>query len=343
MVTPTRHASSPDSQKHVLILGTGGTIAGAASSGTSAIYVSGTIGVDHLVQACAGVEKLAKLSFRSVLNKDSADITLHDWQWIATEVTCALADSSIDGVVITHGTDTMEETAFFLDLVIPNGKPVVMVGAMRPSTSLSPDGPMNLFDAVAVAADGKSAERGVLVVMNNDIFLARHVTKSHTGKLNTFVSPVCGPAGQVIYGQPKYFWAPDCVGPCFASVLNTRDPIPFPLVAVWHCHAQADHALADIQIDSGKISGLVIAGFGDGNIPASLRPLLKHARNKGIVVVRSTRVAGGLVTPDYNALDSTYDLIGARALNPQKARILLMLALMQTRDIPSIQGMFDSY
>jgi len=101
--------------------------------------------------------------------------------------------------------------------------------------------------------------------------------------------------------------------------------------------------LADIQIDSGKISGLVIAGFGDGNIPASLRPLLKHARNKGIVVVRSTRVAGGLVTPDYNALDSTYDLIGARALNPQKARILLMLALMQTRDIPSIQGMFDSY
>ena len=343
MLTPTQHPSLSDPRKHLLILGTGGTIAGAASSGTSAIYASGTVGVDDLIRACAGVEKLAKLSFRSVLNKDSADMTLRDWQMIATEVTGALADPSIDAVVITHGTDTMEETAFFLDLVIPNGKPVVLVGAMRPSTSLSPDGPMNLFDAVAVAAAGESAQRGVLVVMNNDIFLAWHVTKSHTGKLNTFVSPVCGPVGQVIYGQPRYFWSPNNVGPCFASALNTRDPISFPRVAVWHCHAQADHALADIQIASGDIQGLVIAGFGDGNIPASLRTLLKPARDKGIVIVRSTRVAGGLVTPDYNALDSTYDLVCARSLNPQKARILLMLALMQTRDIPFIQGMFDSY
>lgn len=341
MARPTQHPSLSKPTKHVLILGTGGTIAGAASSGTSAIYASGTVGVDDLIRACAGVEKLAKLSFRSVLNKDSADMTLHDWQMIATEVTDAIADPSIDAVVITHGTDTMEETAFFLDLVIPNGKPVVLVGAMRPSTSLSPDGPMNLFDAVAVAADGESAHRGVLVVMNNEIFLARHVTKSHTGKLNTFVSPVCGPAGQVIYGQPRYFWPPNPIKPCFATVLNTRDPIRFPRVAVWHCHAQADHALAEIQIASESIQGLVIAGFGDGNIPASLRTLLKPAREKGIVIVRSTRVAGGLVTPDYNALDSTYGLVCARALNPQKARILLMLALMESGDTQAIQSMFD--
>jgi len=343
MVTPTQHPSLSGPPKHVLILGTGGTIAGAASSGTSAIYASGTVGIDDLIRACVGVEKLAKLSFRSVLNKDSADMTLHDWQLIATEVTDALADPSIDAVVITHGTDTMEETAFFLDLVIPSGKPVVLVGAMRPSTSLSQDGPMNLFDAVAVAAAGESARRGVLVVMNNEIFLARHVTKSHTGKLNTFVSPVCGPAGQVIYGQPRYFWPPDCVRPCFASAINTRDPVPFPRVAVWHCHAQADHTLAEIQIASGALQGLVLAGFGDGNIPASLRTLLTPAREKGIVIVRSTRVAGGLVTPDYNELDSTYGLVCGRSLSPQKARILLMLALMQSRDTKAIQAIFDSY
>lgn len=343
MVATAQDTSLPDSRKRVLILGTGGTIAGAASSGTSAIYASGAVGVDDLVQACDGVEKLAKLSFKSVLSKDSADMTLNDWQLMATEVRNALVDPSIDGIVITHGTDTMEETAFFLDLVIPRGKPVVLVGAMRPSTSLSPDGPMNLFDAVAVAAAPESARRGVMVVMNNEIFLARHVTKSHTGKLNTFISPSCGPVGQVTYGSPRYFWPDDTVAPCFASALDAHDPIPFPLVTVWHCHAEADHSLAEMQIESGKIKGLVMAGFGDGNIPASWRALLKPARAKGIVIVRSTRVAGGLVTPDYNALDSTYGLICARALNPQKARILLMLSLMQTRDISAIQALFDCY
>ncbi len=343
MVATTQDTSLTDSRKHILILGTGGTIAGAASSGTSAIYASGAVGVEDLVRACGGVEKLAKLSYRSVLSKDSADMTLDDWRLIATEVTVALDDPLIDAVVITHGTDTMEETAFFLDLVIPKGKPVVLVGAMRPSTSLSPDGPMNLFDAIAVAAACESAQRGVLVVMNNEIFLARHVTKSHTGKLNTFLSPSFGPVGQVSYGNPRYFWSPEIAGPCFASVLYARDAFPFPLVTVWHCHAAADHSLAEMQIDSGRIKGLVMAGFGDGNIPASWRTLLKPARAKGIVIVRSTRVAGGLVTPDYNELDSTYGLICARSLNAQKARILLMLSLVQNKDLAAIQALFDCY
>ena len=341
MVTPTLPASSSDSKKHVLILGTGGTIAGAASTGTSAIYASGAIGVDDLIRACSGVEKLAKLSFKSLLSKDSADVTLRDWLLMATEVRAALADPKIDAVVITHGTDTMEESAFFLDLVMPQGKPVVLVGAMRPSTSLSPDGPMNLFDAIAVAAAPESSQRGVLVVMNNEIFLARDVTKSHTGKLNTFTSASSGPVGQVIYGKPNYFWRSDRTGAYFELVLNTY--IPFPLVTVWHCHAEADPTLAQIQIDSGKIKGLVLAGFGDGNIPASWRTLLKPAREKGIVIVRSTRVAAGMITPDYNQLDSTYDLVCAHSLNPQKARILLMLALMQDNDVRRIQSLFDCY
>jgi L-asparaginase len=335
--------SSLVSQKNVLIIGTGGTIAGSASSGTSAIYESGAVGVEDLIQACPGVESLAKLSIRSLLSKDSADMTKDDWRLIACEVMAAISNPSVDAIVITHGSDTLEETAFFLDLVIPLGKPVVLVAAMRPATSLSPDGPMNLYDAIAVAADSESNHRGVLVVMNNEIFLARHVTKSHTGKLNTFISPSSGPVGQVIYGKPRYFWPPLGNGPYFASSLDLSGPILFPLVAIWHCHADVDPELAEIQIASGKIKGLVLAGFGDGNIPASLRALLKPAHERDITIVRSTRVAGGLVTPDYNQLDSTYGLICARSLNPQKARILLMLALIKARGIPEIQALFDCY
>ena len=336
--------SSSDSQKRVLIIGTGGTIAGAASSGTSAIYESGALGVDDLIQACPGVASLADLSIRSLLSKDSADMSMDDWQTIAREVMSAIANPSIDAVVIAHGTDTLEEAAFFLDLIIPKGKPVVMVGAMRPATSLSPDGSMNLYDAVGVAADSASTDRGVLATMNNEIFLARHVTKSHTSKLNTFTSPTCGPVGQVTYGKPNYYWMPVSVGAAISTVFDrSSSATVFPVVTVWHCHADADHSLAEIQINSGKIRGLVMAGFGDGNIPASYRPLLTLAREKGIVIVRSTRVSGGFVTPDYNRLDSTYGLVCANSLNPQKARILLMLALMQTQDIQEIQALFDYY
>lgn len=343
MQSPKDLPSSLDSLKNILIIGTGGTIAGAASTGTSAIYESGALGVGDLIHACPGVESLARLSFRSLLSKDSADITTQDWRLIACEVLAAIANPSIDAIVITHGTDTLEESAFFLDLTVPRGKPVVLVGAMRPATSLSPDGPMNLYDAIAVAAHSKSAHRGVLVTMNNEIFLARHVTKSHTGKLNSFASTTCGPVGQVIYGKPRYFWMPVNVGAVLSTQTDSIRSMDFPLVAVWHCHADADPSLAEIQINSGKIRGLVVAGFGDGNIPASYRTLLMHARKKGIIIVRSTRVAGGFVTPDYNQLDSTFGLICARSLNPQKARILLMLALMQTEDILEIQALFDCY
>lgn len=333
----------PASLKKVLIIGTGGTIAGASTSATSAIYESGAIGLDDLIRACPGVESLAELSSRPLLRKDSADMSVDDWRRLAIEAAQAMHDGSINGIVITHGTDTMEETAFFLDLTLPKGKPVVLVGAMRPSTSLSPDGPMNLYDAVTVASAPESADRGVLVTMNGDIFLARHVTKTHTGKLHAFASPSFGPVGQVMHGKTRYDWTPVSPGTSISTRLESSTPAAFPVVAVWHCHADPDHSLAEIQINSGKLDGIVIAGFGDGNIPASYRSLLSQARQKDIVIVRSTRMFGGIVTPDYNQLDSTYELVCSRSLNPQKSRILLMLALMQTKDYRQIQSLFDCY
>ncbi len=326
----------------VLIVGTGGTIAGAATSGTTAIYQSGVLDVETLVNNCRGIEKLARLSFSSVLNKDSADINQDDWNRIIAVVLQAINDPSIDGVVITHGTDTLEETAFLLDLVVPAGKPVVLVGAMRPATSLSPDGPMNLYDAVTAAGCPTSAGRGVLVVMNNQIHMARHVTKTNTSRLDTFASPSFAAVGVVSNGTVRYAWG--------SAETASQAGIPFewsgtslPEVLIWYGHAESSGTLADILLDSGRLQGIVIAGMGDGNIPASLRGMLARARSLGVVVVRSTRVGSGSVTPDYNNLDSTYGLISARALNPQKARILLMLALTRVRDINEIKRLFDRY
>lgn len=326
----------------ILIVGTGGTIAGAAASGTTAIYQSGVLDVETLASACPGIEQLARLSFKSVLNKDSADITQEDWGRIITVVRQTINDPSIDGVVITHGTDTLEETAFLLDLVIPVGKPVVLVGAMRPATSISPDGPMNLYDAVTVAGCSASAGRGVLVVMNNEIHMARHVTKTNTSRLDTFASPSFAAVGTVSSGAVRYAWG--------AAETVTQAGLPFewsgtklPEVLIWYGHADSNGSLVDILLNSGRLQGIVIAGMGDGNIPASLRDMLTRARSMGVVVVRSTRVGSGSVTPDYNNLDSTYGLISARALNPQKARILLMLTLTRGNDINEIKRLFDCY
>lgn len=333
---------SDTSLPDILIIGTGGTIAGAASSGTTAIYQSGVLDVETLAGACPGIEELARLSFRSVINKDSADITQDDWNLIIAAVLHAINDPSIDGVVITHGTDTLEETAFLLDLVVPADKPVVLVGAMRPATSLSADGPMNLYDAVTVAGCPTSAGRGMLVVMNNEIHMARHVTKTNTSRLDTFASPSFAAVGAVSNGTVRYAWG--------AAETVPQAGLPFewsgtklPEVLIWYGHADSNGSLVDILLDSGRLQGIVIAGMGDGNIPASLRGMLTRARSMGVVVVRSTRVGSGSVTPDYNNLDSTYGLISARALNPQKARILLMLTLTRGNDINEIKRLFDCY
>ncbi|HCY38256.1 MAG TPA: hypothetical protein DHV02_00190 [Neisseriales bacterium] len=164
----------------VEILATGGTIAGTASSQTSTIYKAGSLTAEQLIASVNGLSDLANIQYAQVYNKDSGDITLNDWLHLASEVQKAADNPKINAIVITHGTDTMEETAYFLDLVIKTNKPIILVGAMRPATSMSSDGPLNLYNAVAVAIDKQSSSRGVLVAMNEKIFDSRNVTKTNT-------------------------------------------------------------------------------------------------------------------------------------------------------------------
>lgn len=325
------------------ILATGGTIAGAAASQTSTTYKAGALTADQLISSVNGLDKLANIQYQQVYSKDSGDVTLSDWLKLSAEVQKAANDKNIDGIVITHGTDTLEETAYFLSLVIKTKKPIVLVGAMRPATSMSSDGPLNLYNAVAVAKDKASSGRGALVAMNETIYDARDVSKTHTTDVQTFQAPNSGTLGTVIMGHVKYstnaMTRPTTNDTPFSVSPNTK----LPDVAIVYEYAGVNTEMLDNILNTKDLKGIVIAGVGDGNIPSYEKDFLLKAKQKGIVVVRSSRVGAGEVSYDYNDLDTTYGLIAADNLNPQKARILLMLSLLKTNDIKQIQQYFYTY
>ncbi len=193
---------------NIVILATGGTIAGAAATGTQAGYSSGQVGVAALIEAVPQLAELASIRGEQVANVGSQDMSDEIWLQLAQRTNALLSQDDVDGVVITHGTDTIEETAYFLNLVIDSNKPVVMTAAMRPATALSADGPLNIFNAVAVAADPEAAGRGVLVVINDDIHGARGMTKTSTTDVQTFVSAERGLMGATLYGDNRWFRHP---------------------------------------------------------------------------------------------------------------------------------------
>src|SRR5579863_5840874 len=181
--------------RNIVILATGGTIAGAAATGTQAAYTSGAVGIDTMLAAVPAITDLANIKGEQISNVGSQDMTFEIMLKLAKRINVLLASNDVDGVVVTHGTDTMEETAYFLNLVVKSKKPVVLVGSMRPSTAVSADGPLNLFNAVGVAADPTSSGRGVLVVMNDWIHGAHSLTKTSTTEVQTFLSPLRGLVG----------------------------------------------------------------------------------------------------------------------------------------------------
>ena len=192
----------------IVILATGGTIAGTAKSGAQAGYTSAKMGIDVMIDAVPEMRALADVHGEQIASVGSQDMSFEIMIRLANRINDILASSEADGIVVTHGTDTMEETAFFLSLTVKSRKPVVMTGAMRPSTAISADGPLNLYNAVAVAADPQAAGRGVLVVMNDRIHGAHSLTKTNTTSVETFLSPVNGLIGTVMYGKTTYFRKP---------------------------------------------------------------------------------------------------------------------------------------
>jgi len=326
---------------NIVILATGGTIAGAAASGTQSAYTSGAVGIDTMLAAVPGVKDLANIKGEQISNVGSQDMTFEIMLTLAKRINALLASNSVDGVVVTHGTDTMEETAYFLNLVVKSKKAVVLVGSMRPSTAVSADGPLNLFNAVGVAADPASAGRGVLVVMNDWIHGAHSLTKTSTTAVQTFMSPLRGLVGTASYGKNDYYNTPTWKNTT-ESEFDIAGVSQLPRVDIIYAYADMTGDLIDSSAANGA-KGIVIAGVGNGNMNKVSLEAAARAAKKGVAVVRSSRVVTGTVGRNVEVNDDEMNLIASDELNPQKARILLMLALLKPRTTGEIQQLFYLY
>jgi L-asparaginase len=325
----------------VRLLATGGTIAGAQIGGARRGYRAAELSVQALIAAVPQVATLARLEIEQVAAIGSQDMDDATWLRLAARTQAAVADPRVAGVVITHGTDTMEETAFFLNLVLATAKPVVLVGAMRPATAISADGPMNLYNAVAVAAHPDTDGRGVLVVANDEIHFAREITKTNTTQVGTFRSGHRGLAGLVDNGR-LHLYAPPVRRHTSASEFRLDGRETLPRVEIIYAHAGMGRELIDAAAEF-EVDGLVIAGVGDGNLGAAARQAAQAAAQRGIAVVRSSRTGGGVIERNIEIDDDAAGFIAADELNPQKARVLLMLGLTRTRNRAALQKMFFEY
>ena len=327
---------------NVTILATGGTIAGSGATSTTTVgYTAATVGIQTLIAAVPEMTKIANVSGEQVFQIASENMGNEHWLVLAKRVNTLLAQPAVDGIVITHGTDTLEETAYFLNLVVKSKKPVVVVGSMRPSTALSADGPINLYNAVMLAGSREAVGRGVLVAMNDQINGARDVTKSNTTTTDTFKASELGMLGYVQGGKP-YFYRTATRRHTVETEFDVMHLSVLPQVEIAYAHANVGPVAVEALVASGA-RGLIHAGVGNGSLPAKVRPALSAARKQGVLIVRSARVGQGIVARNGEANDDELDFVAGDNLSPQKARILLMLALTRTTSTREIQKMFSTY
>ena len=318
--------------RRVVVLGTGGTIAGrAGSAGDNLGYVAGEVGVAELL---AGIDAPEGIELRAeqVAQLDSKDMDFAVWQRLAQRCAHWLAQPGVAGIVVTHGTDTLEETAFFLQSVLAPRKPVVLTCAMRPATALAPDGPQNVRDALAVAATPGAA--GVMAVCAGVVHGARDVRKVHTYRLDAFASGDAGPVGYVEEGAVRRVrdWPSATDGHGFTAIDSIANRVDWPRVEIVVSHAGARGALVDTllrerQADAAaatRLAGLVVAATGNGTLHHALEAALLRAQAAGVAVLRATRCAEGRIL----ARPGTAPLRDAGDLTPVKARIALMLELI---------------
>ncbi|MYN19935.1 type II asparaginase [Rugamonas sp. FT107W] len=339
---PAVRAADAAPTAHVTILATGGTIAGSGATSTTTVgYTAATVGVDRLIQAVPELAKVAQVKGEQVFQIASENMTNEHWLTLAKRVNTLLAQPDVDGIVITHGTDTLEETAFFLDMVVKSNKPVVLVGAMRPGTALSADGPINLYNAVLLAASKEAIGKGVLVTLNDQIQGARDVTKTNTSTLDSFKTPELGMLGY-IQGNKPYFYHVSTRKHTVDTEFDISKLDSLPQVDIVYGYANVGPVALNALVAAGA-KGIIHAGVGDGSLASKVAPSLTAARKQGVLIVRSARVGQGIVARNGEANDDALDFVVSDTLNPQKARILLMLALTKTSDSKEIQRMFYTY
>ena len=337
---------SQSKKPRIAIVATGGTIASTASNSAQLADYQVSTGVESLALAVPALNDVADLVFDQVCNIESHEVNDDVLRQLALSVQGFCDRDDIDGVVVTHGTDTLEETAYSLHLAIDTCKPVVMVGAMRPASALSADGPLNLFHAVVVASDAQSKGKGVLVVMNDRIASARHVTKGHANAVDAFVPTEFGYLG-LVFGQWVQYQSAvitphtaDSIFKRFFEGTPATDSALLPAVDMILDYQGAGTHQYRAAIESGA-KGIVLAATGQGSLSPQARKGALMAKEAGVVVVRSTRVWQGVVRTSEK--DRLHDTVAAFTLNAVKARVLLRLALARFTDVPTVRQWFASY
>jgi len=326
---------------NVVILATGGTIAGAGASAiNSATYAAAKVGVDKLIAGLPELAKVANVKGEQVFQVASESLTDDNLLTLAKRVSALAKQGDVDGIVITHGTDTLEETAFFLTLTVHTAKPIVVVGSMRPGTALSADGALNLYNAVNVAASKDAMGKGVLVTMNDEIQSGRDVSKSINIKTEAFKSQ-WGPLGMIVEGKNYWFRAP-VKRHTMQSEFDIDTITALPPVEIAMGYEGVSSTAIDALGKSG-IKALVHGGTGNGSVANRIVPNLQKVRADGVVVIRSSRVPDGFVLRNAEQPDDKYDWVVAHDLRPQKARILAMVAMTKTSDTKELQRIFWEY
>ncbi len=306
----------------VHVIATGGTI-----SNTGGDRLTG----EELIKSLPGIDRVAKVTVEQFTNVASGSITQTNWRDLALRINeLYRTRPEIRGIVVTHGTDTMEETAYFLDLTVASCRPVIVTGAMRQATAIGADGPANLFDAISTAALPSAEGRGTMVLLNDEIFAARDVAKVHTTRPNAFDSPTRGPLGDVT--RRVEFYHPASRTGCSQPQFTLTPTTVFPRVDIVYAYLGADSVIVQALVDAGA-RGIVVAGAGSGATTPAQGAALRHAREKGVAIVTASRTGSGSVgTGGGRGAGTQAPQLGAGDLSAQKARIRLMLALTQTTD-----------
>lgn len=340
----TAQAADNQNQPHkpnVVIVATGGTIAGAGESAiNSARYQAAKVPVDKLIASVPQLADIANVRGEQAFQIASESFTNDKLVELAKHVNELAKAADVDGIVVTHGTDTLEETAYFLNLTIHTDKPIVLVGSMRPGTALSADGALNLFDAVALAGAADAKGRGVLVAMNDDIQSGRDVTKRVNVKTNAFYSQ-WGALGMMVEGKPFWFRRLD-KRHTMQSEFNIETITTLPDVQIVYGSGNMNPEMYKAAVSLGA-KAIIHAGTGNGSVANYAVDTLRELRAKGIQIIRSSRVGDGIVLRNAEQPDDKYDWIAAHDLNPQKAKILAALALTKTNDTKELQRMFWEY
>ena len=334
-----KEAETQQKLANVVILATGGTIAGAgASAANSATYQAAKLGVDKLIAGVPELADIANVRGEQVMQIASESISNDDLLKLGKRVAELAESKDVDGIVITHGTDTLEETAYFLNLVEKTDKPIVVVGSMRPGTAMSADGMLNLYNAVAVASDKQSRGKGVLVTMNDEIQSGRDVSKAVNIKTEAFKS-AWGPMGMVVEGKSYWFRLP-AKRHTVNSEFDIKQISSLPQVDIAYGYGNVTDTAYKALAQNGA-KALIHAGTGNGSVSSRVVPALQELRKNGVQIIRSSHVnQGGFVLRNAEQPDDKNDWVVAHDLNPQKARILAMVAMTKTQDSKELQRIF---